>query len=541
MPTGIRTHSEPRRVLVGSAPCSTRLFFAAAATVAALLAPQPALAQLSASRAQFWYPGTPGLTTTVQASSYFGQALAIGDFDGDGVPDLVIGMPFVSVGGDSTAGAVLVLYGGAAGPAVAGHQVWTQDDFGTDPADPDDFFGWMFATGDFDADGFDDLAVGVSNEDIGSFEGAGIVQILYGSSTGLVALGAQTFSQDTPGMPDAAEPDEGFGNALAAADFDGDGFDDLAIGVSREGVSPYFSLGAVHVLEGSAAGLIVGSAQFYVPGSTVDIDPESGLGFGASLAACRLEVSATPALLVGMPGLWVNGQAGAGGVAALVDLDGGNLDLHFVMTQDSAGVPDQAEPGDQFGGRLACADFDRNGSDDIAVGVPQESIGADLAAGLVIILETGFDADHGVVHEDLLAGATAEPNERLGAALAAGDFDADGVPDLAIGAPGEIVGGLPGAGAVFVLRGTDPGGLTTAGYHLMTQAVDPPEAGDQFGSALAAGRLAGHSGADLAVGAPSEAVAGHNLIGAVNVLFSIALFRDGFESGDASAWSGVSP
>ena len=44
--------------------------------------------------------------------------------------------------------------------------------------------------------------------------------------------------------------------------------------------------------------------------------------------------------------------------------------------------------------------------------------------------------------------------------MAAADFDNDGDDDLAVGAPGETIGGDGGAGAVFVFRGS-AGGFTT--------------------------------------------------------------------------------
>ncbi len=108
---------------------------------------------------------------------------------------------------------------------------------------------------DFNGDGRDDLAVGAPNEDIGSIESAGGVNVLYGGAGGLSATGNQFWRQNSPGVLGASEAFESFGYALAAGDFNGDGSDDLAVGVPIEGVGGVGNAGAVNVLYGGAGGL----------------------------------------------------------------------------------------------------------------------------------------------------------------------------------------------------------------------------------------------------------------------------------------------
>ena len=89
---------------------------------------------------------------------------------------------------------------------------------------------------DFNGDGYSDLAIGVPDEDVAGAVDAGLVAVVYGGVFGLTAAGNQRIRQgfDLNGpLLNVADPDEGFGSAIATGDFDGDGYDDIAIGVPR--------------------------------------------------------------------------------------------------------------------------------------------------------------------------------------------------------------------------------------------------------------------------------------------------------------------
>jgi hypothetical protein len=137
---------------------------------------------------------------------------------------------------------------------------------------------------DFDNDGFADLTVGVSSEDVGAIVDAGAVNMLHGSAGGLSGSESQLFTQDSSGVVDAAEAGDQFGRAVAVGDFD-DGIDDLTVGVPAEDVGAVFDAGAVNVLKGAAGGLTgSGSQQFTQDSPELPDTAEAGDLFGAALA-----------------------------------------------------------------------------------------------------------------------------------------------------------------------------------------------------------------------------------------------------------------
>jgi hypothetical protein len=107
-------------------------------------------------------------------------------------------------------------------------------------------------------------------------------------------------------------------------------------------------------------------------------------------------------------------------------------------------------------------DFNKDGYADLAIGIPDQTVGAAADAGSVQILY-GSKAGLSAVKRPGTAGlptqvwtrtdlqGTASAGDRFGAALAVGDFNRDGYVDLAIGAPGQEVGGNDGAGAVYIM------------------------------------------------------------------------------------------
>jgi disulfide bond formation protein DsbB len=471
-----------------------------------------------------------------------------GDFNGDGFADLAIGVPF-----DGRSGGVNVIYGSASGLTETGDQLWSQDSPGIKEVADGEQFGSSLAVADFDGDGFADLVVGAPAEDITIPAGReGGVNVIYGSPSGLTAAGNQFWSQDSPGIEDLAERDDRFGSSLAAADFDGDGFADLAVGVPYENaVRPGdFGEGGVNVIYGSPSGLTAAGNQFWSQDSPgiEEIAEDTDL-FGFALAAADFGKGTRADLAVGVPRESVGAVGLAGGVNVIYGAAGGLSEAgDQFWSQDSPGIKEVAEGADTFGFSLAAADFGKSPRADLAVGAKGEDFAGVVEGGGVNVIYGsggGLKQAGDQFWSQNSPGITdvAEPFDQFGFSLAAADFGKSTRADLAVGVPFENnvgFGGL-GKGAVNVIYGSG-GGLKQAGDQFWSQ--DSPgiqevaEPGDQLGFSLAAADFGNGTRADLAVGVPEETVGTILPVGGVNVIYGSA---DGLSEAGDQFWSQDSP
>jgi subtilisin family serine protease len=417
------------------------------------------------------------------------------DFDGDGFDDLAVGAPGEDVGAIVDAGAVNVLYGSSSALTGVGDQLWHQGiPAVTGGAENGDHFGGALSCGDYDGDGFDDLAIGAPGEDVGAIADAGAVNVLYGSSSGLTGVGDQLWYQGLPGVLGAAEGGDGFGSALSSGDYDGDGFDDLAIGAPGEDVGATMDAGAVNVLYGSLSGLTAIGDQLWQQGAAGVLGAaEAGDRFSDSLASGDYDGDGIDDVAIGAPGEDVGAIVDAGAVNVLYGSLSGLTGVgDQLWQQGAAGVLGAAEAGDHFSDSLASGDYDGDGIDDLAIGAPQEDVGAIVDAGAVNVLYGSLSGLTGIGDQLWQQGAAgvlgaAEAGDRFGDSLGSGDYDGDGSNDLAIGAPQEDVGAIVDAGAVNVLYGS-LSGLTGVGDQLWQQGAagvtGGAEAGDAFGVSL---------------------------------------------------------
>jgi hypothetical protein len=320
------------------------------------------------------------------------------------------------------------------------------------------------ASGDINGDGRGDWVLGIAaaNEPCS----AGEVQVWYSNFGD--AQPDEFWHRDAPDVQGSRECGAGFGAAVAIGDFNGDGYDDIAVGVPGDTVLDKAGVGTVHVLYGSREGLVASGDQILDPGHAEgNVSFGESSSFGTALAAGDFDCDGYADLAIGAPGV----EVGALNAGVAVIVHGSEVGLSSpgrVMKYDDLSEM-VTSANDHFGSFMAAGNINGDavngyGCDDLVVGVPGASVpntkGITLtAAGAVVAFyggPSGLDRRAGEVwHQGLLEGLEAHTHDQqFGRGVWLIDDDGDGFLDL--------VAYSHGSDAMTFVYGT-AGGLTVAG------------------------------------------------------------------------------
>ena len=439
-------------------------------------------------------------------------AMAMGDLNGDGIDDLILGSQWADgpSEGRGNAGEAYIIFGSTSLPATIDLKTSDEDVtiYGASASDGLTSYNAV-AVGDVNGDGTDDLILGAPAAD-GPAEGranaAGEAYIIFGSSS--LPATIDLFKDETdPGDQDviiyggSANDVLAGSHAVAVGDVNGDGIDDLILGAYyADGPSDArVNVGEAYVIFGSSSLAPIIDIAGTEPSPAVPPDVTiygydwNGHLAGSGIAVGDVNGDGTDDLILGAP--VADGPSSTRNSAGEAYVFLGKSSLPATIDLNTSGEDVTiygATAGDQLdmGGAAIVGDLNGDGTDDLILGALQAdgpSNGRSYAGEAYVIfgktaLEGGLPATidlntsgedvtiYGATAEDYLTGGGVEVSE---AGLTFGDLNTDGFDDLILGAPWADgpSEGRADAGEAYVIFGS--GTSTTAIVKKTDHAGDP--------------------------------------------------------------------
>ncbi|MEH1839380.1 MAG: Ig-like domain-containing protein [Nostoc sp.] len=366
-----------------------------------------------------------------------------GDINGDGIDDLIIGVPLASPNSKYYAGESYVVFGksNGFGASLNLSDLNGSNGFVINGIDPDDRSGSSVSSaGDFNGDGIDDLIIGAPLATHNSKYGAGESYVVFGKSSGFGAsLNLSNLNGSNGFVINGIDTDDFSGSSVSSAgDFNGDGIDDLIIGAS--GAVP---VGKSYVVFGKSSAFgaslnlsdLNGSNGFVINGIDRGDTSVSSAGDFNGDGFDDLIIGAPDADPYGKPNagesyVVFGSSNGFGGSLNLSDLNGSN---GFVIN----GIYEDDNSGRSIS---SAGDFNGDGFDDLIIGAPFADTNKYNAGKSYVVFgsSNGFEgrlnlsdlnSSNGLVLNGI------DRDDRSGYSVSsAGDINDDGFDDLSIGA-----------------------------------------------------------------------------------------------------------
>ncbi len=451
------------------------------------------------------------------------RAIAGGDVNGDGFQDLILGAEGANPGGRWNAGEVYVIFGrGVTLPTPI--VVSDSADVIVEGIDDHDFAGIGLASGDFDRDGYDDVLIGADLADPGGRWNAGEVYVVYGSSdlSGTVVVSTAAEVAILEGVDDFDQA----GLSLVSGDVDGDGYDDVIIGVPGADPNGRAFAGEAYVIYGRNR--LTGRHEISTTTDVLILEGVDDFDFAGRLVRSGdLDRDGYDDLAIGVQSADPDGRNNAGEAYVLY---GQNrlTGTHQISTMAGIAVLEGVDDGDQAGSGLAGGDVNGDGHQDLVIGALSADPGGRVDAGETYVLFGQGPRLSGTIQISTAANVAiiegVDDND-WAAVRVCRDANNDHFADLVIGAPWADPGNRLNAGEVYVVYGrADLSGtiqISTPGS-IVVSTIQGVDDGDQAGIRANVIDLNNDQGGEIVVGAWFADPGGRTDAGEVYVIYSYA-------------------